>query len=266
MVTDDSPDFLLRSSSRARVNAKTFELVRYRSECGSGDDDRKALGDYSLLESVKKKQLRRGLLIAIEGIDGAGKTTQANLLAQELGKNGYSVLSLHEPTNGKWGQKIKDLANNGRHRTSPEDETELFYQDRWEDVKNNIKPALDEKKVIVMDRYYFSNVAYQSERGLDPQLIEKKNAAIAPVPDITIILDLEPEVSLKRIIHKRNGTPNHFEKKEKLEIIRQAFLKFRDRPNVYIIDGDDNRPIGDVSSSVWKIVEPKLKEIEQRKP
>jgi dTMP kinase len=214
-----------------------------------------------LLESVEEKQLRRGFLIAIEGIDGAGKTTQARLLAEELRKNRYLVVSLHEPTNGKWGQKIRDLANNGRQKTSPEEEMELFYRDRLEDVKNNIKPALDEKKIVVMDRYYFSNVAYQSERGLDPNLIEKKNEKIAPVPDITIIIDLEPDVSLRRIVHKRNGTPNYFEEKNRLESVRREFLKLRTRANIYVLDGDDNRPIQAVFEDIWKIVEPRLREI-----
>jgi len=219
-----------------------------------------------LLETVGRKVLRRGILVAIEGIDGAGKTTQTHLLVQTLFENGYSAIALHEPTNGKWGQKIKQLATNGRHKTTAEEESELFHFDRIDDVQKNIKPALYDKKVVVMDRYYFSNVAYQSERGLDPKSIEKANERIAPVPDVTIILDLDPDVSLQRIIHKRNGTPNHFEKKRKLERVRQAFLKqFCDRPNVAVIDADDSRSIQMVASDIWKVVEPKVRETEENK-
>jgi dTMP kinase len=244
--------------------AKTFEAGCHRREYKLNTAAQRTPGDRNLLESVEKKQLLRGFLIAIEGIDGAGKTTQANLLAQELRKNGYPVVSLHEPTNGKWGQRIKDLANNGRHKTSPEDEMDLFYRDRLEDVKNNIGPALDEKKVVVMDRYYFSNVAYQSERGLDPDLIEKKNELMAPIPDVTIIIDIEPEVSLGRILHKRNGTPNHFEKKNRLESVRKEFLRLGNHTNIYILDGDDNRSIQAVFEDIWKIVETKLSKIESK--
>jgi dTMP kinase len=218
-----------------------------------------------LLETVGRKLLKKGILIAIEGIDGAGKTTQTKLLLGKLVKNGYSAIALHEPTNGKWGQKIKNLANNGRHKTTAEEESALFYLDRLDDVRNNIKPNLDGKKVVVMDRYYFSNVAYQSERGLNPNSIEKANEAIAPIPDVTIILDIDPEVSLKRIIQKRNGTPNHFEKKRKLERVRHAFLKqFGNRSNVAIVDGDDKHAIQMVASEIWRVVKPKIKEFEEK--
>jgi len=182
----------------------------------------------------------------------------------KLAKKGYSAIALHEPTNGKWAQRIRDLANNGRHKTTAEEESELFYLDRLDDVQNNIKPNLDRKKVVVMDRYYFSNVAYQSERGLNPDSIEKANEAIAPIPDITIILDIDPEVSLKRIIQKRNGTPNHFEKKQKLERVRQAFLEqFGDRSNVIIVDGDDKHTIQWVATKIWEVVESEIKKVEE---
>lgn len=217
-----------------------------------------------MLEVVERKRLKRGVLIAIEGIDGAGKTTQAKILVETLTKKGYFVVGLHEPTGGKWGKKIKELARNGRHKTKPETELDLFYLDRLEDVGKNIRPSLQEKKIVIMDRYYFSSVAYQGERGLNPDYIEKKNETIAPIPDITIILDLDPEVSLKRIRHKRNVTPNHFERKKYLERVRQAFLRqFSNRPNIRIIDGDDTRPIQMVASDIWKMVEPIIKEAEE---
>lgn len=218
-----------------------------------------------MLEEIELKKLKHGVLIAIEGIDGAGKTTQAKILLDTLTKKGYDVVCFHEPTNGKWGKKIKKLAMNGRHRIKPETELEFFYLDRLEDVKKNIRPALREKKVVIMDRYYFSNVAYQGAKGLDPNLIEEKNKAIAPIPDVTIILDLEPEVALKRIMYKRNEVPNYFERKKYLERVRQIFLKhFGNRPNVKVIDGDDTRPIQVIASDVWKIVEVIIKEAEEK--
>ena len=218
----------------------------------------------SLLKLAERKRLKQGFLIAIEGIDGAGKTTQSVILERRLKEEGYPVVRLHEPTEGRWGQKIKELAKNGRHKISPEAELEFFYLDRLEDVEKNIKPALREKKVVIMDRYYFSSVAYQGARGLDPDLIEKKNEEIAPIPNITIILDIEPEVALRRIRHKRNTTPNHFERKRYLELVRKIFLKqFSNRPNVVIIDGDDNRSIEIVASDIWKIVKPLIDQIEE---
>ena len=75
--------------------------------------------------NMKEKKLRKGILIAIEGIDGAGKTTQANLLKEILVKEGYPVTLLHEPTEGKWGKKMKDLASR-RHNVDVKIEYELF--------------------------------------------------------------------------------------------------------------------------------------------
>lgn len=217
-----------------------------------------------MLEVTERKRLKHGFLIAIEGIDGAGKTTQSVILEKRLKEEGYPVVRLHEPTDGIWGQKIKELAQNGRQKVSPEDELKYFYLDRLEDVEKNIKPALREKKIVIMDRYYFSSVAYQGARGLDPDLIEKENEKIAPVPEITIILDIEPEVALRRIMHKRNMTPNHFERKKYLERVREIFLKqFSNRPNVVIIDGDDSRSIETVASDIWKIVKPLIDQIEE---
>lgn len=217
-----------------------------------------------LLEVVERKPLRRGVLIAIEGIDGAGKTTQSKILLEKLADKGYPAIGLHEPTKGRWGQKIKELAKNGRHKTKPETELDLFFLDRLEDVENNISPFLQKKRIVIMDRYYFSSVAYQGARGLSPDYIEKKNKKIAPMPDITIILDLDSEVALRRIRHKRNMTPNHFERKRYLDRVRQVFLKqFSNRPDVRIIDGDDTRSIQMVASEIWKIVEPIIRKVEE---
>src|SRR5665647_3426147 len=113
---------------------------------------------------AEKKVLKHGILIAVEGIDGAGKTTQSHMLTEKLNEEGYSAIFLHEPTNGQWGQKIKELAKNGRHGITPEEELDLFYKDRIEDVEKNINPNIKEKKIIVIDRYYYSNVTYQGAR------------------------------------------------------------------------------------------------------
>lgn len=208
-------------------------------------------------EVGKQKQLKCGLLIAIEGIDGAGKTTQSSKLLQKLQKNGYPAVRFKEPTYGIWGDKIRALSKNGRHKINAQTEFEFFYNDRLEDVHNNINPALEEKKIVIMDRYYPSSVAYQGARGLSCNYIEEKNKEIAPPPNVLIILDLEPEVSLKRIIDQRNETPNDFEEKEYLKNVRKIFLNyFKDRPNVFIIDGDGTRPVQVINQEIWKKVKP----------
>jgi dTMP kinase len=209
---------------------------------------------------IAEKQLKRGFIIAFEGIDGAGKTTQSVCLLENLKRNGYPATRFHEPTNSIWGKRIRDLATNGRHKVDARTEFEYFYQDRIHDVGDNIRPAYDRKSIILMDRYYFSNIAYQSARGLDPSFIEHKNEEIAPKADLLIILDLDPKVALKRIRDKRNDTPNHFEREKYLEEVRKIFLQqFKDRPNVIIVEGNGSRSAQTICDEIWLRIEPILK-------
>lgn len=145
-------------------------------------------------------ELRRGVLIAIEGIDGAGKTTQTEILANKLAKEGFPVVTLKEPTDGKWGQMIRKLAQNGRN-LSPEEESRLFLKDRNEDVERNIRPALLQKRIVIMDRYYHSNIAYQGALGVDVDEIRQANEHFAPVPDVVIILDVAPSIGRSRLVN-----------------------------------------------------------------
>ncbi len=167
-------------------------------------------------------KLSKGFLVAIEGIDGAGKTTQAVLLEESLKKEGYPVLRLKEPGNSIYGDKIREIALKGRENISPQEEFELFLKDRMEDVKKNIRPALDAGKIVIMDRYYFSNIAYQGALGLDPFEIQRKNEEIAPRPDLTIILDITPGEAVRRI-KNRNEPPNEFEREKYLAEVRAIF-------------------------------------------
>ena len=215
-------------------------------------------------EVANNKALKKGILIAIEGIDGAGKTTQTLLLAEKLKKEGYATVSLHEPTDGKWGQKVRELAKSGRHNVTPEEELNFFFQDRIEDVTDNINPALKNKKIVLMDRYYFSSIAYQGVRGLNTTEIEKMNEKIAPPPDILLILDIKPSVSLQRIRRNREDGPNEFEKTKHLEESREIFLKqFSNRSYTKIIEGNGRRSPEEISNSIWLIVEPIIRGIKQ---
>lgn len=218
------------------------------------------------LQTLKgEKKLKHGILIAIEGIDGAGKTTQAARLFDELKRKGYPVSLFHEPTASQWGQKIAELVRNGRRNTSPMMEFELFYNDRIEDVKTNIKPALKNKQIVIMDRYYFSNVAYQGANGLDPKFIENENERIAPRPELVVILDISPKIALSRIKNKRNSAPNHFERERYLGKVRQVFLDiFSKRSHVKIVDGDDTHSPEQILSGILEVVEPMLRKEEAK--
>lgn len=172
-----------------------------------------------------KFSLSKGILIAIEGIDGAGKTTQVENIKTYFQKNGLKVSTFKEPTDGKYGKKIRNLAIHGRHSVSSEEEMELFINDRIEDCEINIKPALKKKHLVIMDRYYFSNMAYQSALGIDIDHIRSRNEEIAITPDMVIILDLAVHIGLSRIINYRNDQHNHFENEDYLEKVRKIFNK-----------------------------------------
>jgi len=175
--------------------------------------------------------LKRGVLIAIEGIDGAGKSTQAEILKDRLEKRGFEVVLLKEPTSSKWGKKIKEISKNTKS-LDPGKELELFIKDRKFNVRNNILPALKNKKIVIVDRYYISTIAYQGARGIDKEAIREMNEKFAPKPDIIFILDINPEESLQRIKREREIL---FEEENFLREVRKNFLEININ-KTYVID------------------------------
>lgn len=168
----------------------------------------------------------RGHLIAFEGIDGTGKSTHCRLLADFLESRGFPVLRLREPTQGIWGKKIREIIGQGRKGLAPEDELELFIKDRKEDVELNILPALKEKKLVLIDRYYHSTAAYQGALGLDPERICRENEIFAPVPDRVFIFISPLETCLRRIAASRSSGPDSFETHEYLQKVQRIFDAF----------------------------------------
>ncbi len=173
-----------------------------------------------------------GLFIVIEGIDGTGKSTQAKRLGEWFTTQGREVVLSHEPTAGPWGEKVRESASTGR--LSPQDELEYFLNDRRQHVQELIAPSLAAGKVVILDRYYFSTMAYQGARGLDPQEIREKNEAFAPVPDFLLILDLDVDSALRRI-GSRGDIANEFEKRDNLERCREIFLSLRREPFTRVV-------------------------------
>ena len=165
----------------------------------------------------------RGVFIVFEGLDGAGKTTQVKLLCDRLQQAGYEVVSLKEPTDGAWGQKIRQMARAGRHDVAPETELTWFLEDRRQDVQQNIRPALARGQIVVLDRYYFSTMAYQGARGFDPADIQQCNEAFAPPPDLLFLLEIPPERGLARLQQARS--PDHFEQLDYLQRVAHLFAR-----------------------------------------
>ncbi len=161
-----------------------------------------------------------GLFIVLEGIDGAGKTTLAERLSQRLHELGQDTLLTFEPTQGRWGKRLRESFTGTR--LSPEEELNLFLLDRQEHLDKEIIPALQQGNVVLCDRYYYSTAAYQGAIGLDPDKIMKQNRKIAVRPDIVIFLQIDPEQALKRIIKGRKKA-NSFEKLDYLQRVAELY-------------------------------------------
>ncbi len=166
----------------------------------------------------------RGALIVIEGIDGAGKSTQHARLAARLLAEGYAVTASREPTGGPHGRRIREIARAGRQATSAEEEVRLFLDDRREHVAQVIAPALAAGQVVLLDRYYLSTIAYQGALGIDPGFIQQANESFAPPPDLALILMLPVAEALARIRAGRaGGLDVAFERADYLERVASIF-------------------------------------------
>jgi dTMP kinase len=155
---------------------------------------------------VKESRIAPGVLFALEGVDGCGKSTQAELLAASLVKAGQQVVLTREPTHGPAGQKLQRYLLGPSRHLSPAEELELFMEDRREHVAQIIRPSLARGKIVITDRYYYSSVAYQGALGLDPHDILAANEAFAPAPDLVFLLELPVKMALARLTRKRQGT------------------------------------------------------------
>ena len=189
------------------------------------------------ITNTSGQRLKRGVFFAFEGIDGAGKTTQAFLLKDYLTALGFPVIYVKEPTEGRWGRKIRLIALNGRDQVTREEELDYFIRDRQEDVDQNIAPALSVGEIVIADRYFYSTLAYQSVLGLDIEDIRKRNNDF-PVPDLVFLIDISPRLSQVRITRNRGEEANRGY--EQIDFLRQVKAVFDSLPdgNIVRIKGD----------------------------
>ena len=175
----------------------------------------------------------RGLLVVLEGIDGAGKSTQIRRLGLLARALGFECIESREPTYGQYGRLLRESA--AVERLSRTREHELLLLDRREHLDTLVAPALARGAVVLLDRYYFSSIAYQAGPGLAAEQIRADNEAFAPRPDLLLILDLPVETGLARI-GARGDRPNAFEAVATLQHCREVYRSFAGESYARMID------------------------------
>jgi dTMP kinase len=202
-----------------------------------------------------------GLLIAFEGGEGSGKTTQARLLARRLEAAGYAVALTREPA----GTDVGRLAWEGiaRGGLDPYTELFLFLAARSDHTARVIAPALEKGSIVVCDRFADSTVAYQGYgRGLDPRLLQRLNrlATKGLRPDLIFLLDLPVEEGLAR--QGRAGNDRDAIGRETVafhERVRRGYLALSEAERRRWTVLDARRPLDELSEEVWRRVERLLK-------
>lgn len=183
--------------------------------------------------------------ISIDGPDGAGNTTISKYVAEYLAQKGFDVVHTAEPTKGPIGKIIrKRLRKEGNWLI----DSLLFAADRAYHVNEVIMPALNSGKIVVCDRYMESSFAYQCAYGADEEFIENLNKFF-PKPDLTIILIVPPEISLRR---KKKLT----DWVENIEFLNRVLENFKRRAakNNYIVI-DSSKPLNEVKNLVKAIID-----------
>lgn len=175
-----------------------------------------------------------GKLIAIEGCDGSGLSTQAKLLCEWLRSKNQDVLQTKEPTENFVGRVIRSIL---RKEIITDQKTLqlLFCADRAHHLESEIMPALERGKIVVTDRYIMSTLAFGS-LAVDGEWLKKLNEKF-PKPDLTIVIDVPEDVSLERI---KNSRPKIelFEEIEKLKKIRENYKRLsKEFQNTVTING-----------------------------
>jgi dTMP kinase len=186
--------------------------------------------------------------VAIEGIDGSGKSTVIELLAETLPR----VHVTREPSGGPIGRLIREWALRGGS-VDPHVDALLFAADRIEHYRREIEPKLRENFLVVTERYIESSIAYQGAAGVSIEFIKYVNSLV-PRPDLTIILDVDPEIAIARIARRSGG--DKFEDAAFLRRVRKIYLQRAAEEGYPVVDA--SRPPDVVARDVINIIRTKL--------
>jgi dTMP kinase len=202
------------------------------------------------------------MFITFEGIDKSGKTTQSAILIDRLKEKGLDVLFLREPGGTRISEMIRDILLDAKNSEMfPQTEYLLYSASRAQLVNQIIKPALEQKKAVICDRFYDSSSAYQGfGRGIGLNIIDFINNFAAGIrPDITFFIDVDLEESKIRL-NKQNIKKDRLESSgdEFFNKVRSGFFEIaqNEADRFFILNG--KLPKEELSNEIWKIVENKL--------
>ncbi|MCD6428957.1 MAG: dTMP kinase [Desulfurococcales archaeon] len=177
----------------------------------------------------------KGYLIAIEGLDGSGKTTIAKHLVNLLSASGYKAIYTYEP----YSDKFIEILNSIGRKMGALFEALVMAADRYYHLKEVIEPAVSAGVIVVTDRYYYSSLAYQGAKGADIAWIRELNK-FAITPSVAIYLDIDPEVGLKR----KAGKPSRVEYLQEnltiLEKARQIYMNMVESGELLYVDASSS--------------------------
>jgi len=194
---------------------------------------------------VKRKH--KGKFICIEGVDGSGKTTQAKRLVRYLRSKDYDAVYTTEPSAGKIGALIRGFVLSRKSRVPIALEALLFAADRVDHVQTEVEPLLKQGKIVVCDRYLFSSLAYQGAAELDLHWMDCINK-FALKPDLTLFLDVSPEVAISRLKRKKSV----METLRNLVKVREVYLDLAQQQRMVTLDG--NKSIDEIAKNVLETV------------
>jgi len=206
----------------------------------------------------------KGFLITFEGVEGSGKSTQINLLAEKLKKIGKEVVLTREPGGTILGEKIRDLLLDPNN-IDMDDRAEilLYAADRAQHVKKIIIPALKEGKIVLTDRYFDSNIAYQGYgRKLEMKMVRRINEwVIRDVwPDLTILLDIDAKVGLERarnLTSDKKGDRLEQELITFYENIRSGYLNLANKEDRFVVINGEQKA-EKINSDIFQKVKERL--------
>jgi len=196
----------------------------------------------------------RGVFITLEGGDGSGKTTQAELLRAWLSGQGRTVLRTREPGGTEVGLEIREIVLHHRGDISPRAEALLYAADRAHHVATVVRPALERGEVVIQDRYIDSSVAYQGVgRVLDPEAVRGLSewATEGLAPDLTILLDLDADAARGRLDEARTRYDRlEAEASEFHDRVRAAYLALAEAEPGRFLVVDAARPVDEIARDI----------------